>query len=43
MKHRILVVVVALLSIVSSGITQDRDQSSAKAQERITREVRHEH
>jgi hyperosmotically inducible periplasmic protein len=42
MKHRILVVVVALLSIVSSGITQDRDQSSAKAQERITREVRHE-
>jgi hyperosmotically inducible protein len=39
---RILVVVVTLLSLATLGSTQDRDQPSAKAQERITREVRHE-
>jgi hyperosmotically inducible protein len=31
-----------LLSIATFGVAQDRDQASAKAQERITREVRHE-
>ncbi len=41
MKRK-LVVVVALLSLATLGLTQDRDQPSAKAQERITKEVRHE-
>jgi len=41
MKFR-LPVLVALLSIATLGLAQDRDQASAKAQERITREVRHE-
>src|SRR5580692_2093734 len=41
MKHK-LVVVVTLLALATLGLTQDRDQPSAKAQERITREVRHE-
>jgi len=40
--NRRLVVVVTLLSLATLGLTQDRDQPSAKAQERITREVRHE-
>jgi hyperosmotically inducible protein len=39
---RMLVVVVTLLSLATLGFTQDRDQPSAKTQERITREVRHE-
>jgi hyperosmotically inducible protein len=39
---RIFVVVATLLSLATLGFTQDRDQPSAKAQERITREVRHE-
>jgi len=42
MKHKLLVVVVTLLSLATLGSTQNRDQPSAKAQERITREVRHE-
>jgi len=42
MKSRSAVLVVTLLSIGSLGFAQDRDQASAKAQERITREVRHE-
>ncbi|MGA3087906.1 MAG: BON domain-containing protein [Terriglobales bacterium] len=42
MKHKALVVAVTLLSLARLGFTQDRDQSSAKAQERIIREVRHE-
>ena len=41
MKHK-LVVVVTLLALATLGLTQDRDQPSAKAQERITKEVRHE-
>jgi len=40
--NRRLVVVVTLLSLATLGLTQDREQPSAKAQERITREVRHE-
>jgi hyperosmotically inducible protein len=39
---RILVVVVTLVSLATLGFAQDRDQPSAKAQERIAREVRHE-
>jgi osmotically-inducible protein OsmY len=42
MKFRSAVLVVTLLSTVALGFAQDRDQPSAKAQERITREVRHE-
>jgi hyperosmotically inducible protein len=42
MKPRLAVLVVTLLSIGALGFAQDRDQASAKAQERITREVRHE-
>ena len=42
MKRQMLVVAVALLSLASLGIAQDRGQPTAKAQERIIREVRHE-
>jgi hyperosmotically inducible protein len=42
MKRRMLIVVVALLALASLGVTQDRGQASAKTQERIIREVRHE-
>ena len=42
MKCKLLVVVVTLFSLATLGSTQNRDQPSAKAQERITREVRHE-
>jgi hyperosmotically inducible protein len=41
MKRK-LVVVITLLSLATLGLTQDRDQPSVKAQERITKEVRHE-
>ena len=42
MKRRLLFVVLTLLTLATLGIAQDRDQASAKAQERIVREVRHE-
>jgi len=42
MKRILLVVVITLFSLVTQGFTQDRDRPSAKSQERITREVRHE-
>ena len=42
MKRRLLVVAVILFSVATLGFSQDRDQPSAKSQERITREVRHE-
>jgi len=42
MKHKMLVVVVTLFALVMMGYSQDRNQPSAKSQERITREVRHE-
>ena len=42
MRYRLSVLVITLLSIATFGVAQDRDQASAKAQERITREVRHE-
>lgn len=42
MKRKWLVIAVTLLSLASLGVTQDRGQLSAKGQERIIREVRHE-
>ena len=42
MKRKFLVMVVTLLSLAGSSFAQNRDQPSAKAQDRITREVRHE-
>lgn len=47
MKHRGLMFVVSLLALASFGLAQDQgmgrgDQSSPRAQERITKEVRHE-
>jgi len=42
MKRKLLVVAVTLLSLATLGSAQGRDQLSAKGQERITREVRHE-
>ena len=42
MRYRLSVLVITLLSIATLGLAQDRDQPSAKSQERITREVRHE-
>jgi hyperosmotically inducible periplasmic protein len=42
MKSKLVVVVFILLSLASLGLTQDRGQPSAKSQDRITREVRHE-
>ena len=44
MKHRPLILLVSLCALVPLGAAQDaqRDQPSAKSQERITKEVRHE-
>jgi len=42
MKRKFFAIVVTLLSLATLGLTQDRDQPSAKAQERIIHEVRHE-
>jgi hyperosmotically inducible protein len=42
MKHKFLVIVVTLFSLATLSLAQERDQASAKSQERITREVRHE-
>jgi hyperosmotically inducible protein len=42
MRRKSLIVVVTLLLLATLGLAQDRDQPSAKAQERITKEVRHE-
>jgi len=44
MKHRPLILFTSLLALVSLSAAQDaqRDQPSAKSQERITKEVRHE-
>jgi hyperosmotically inducible protein len=42
MKRSIRVFTVCVLSLAAVGFAQDRDQFSAKSQERITREVRHE-
>src|SRR5919109_2339211 len=42
MKRRSYVLVVSLFTLATLGIAQDRREPSARAQERITREVRHE-
>src|SRR5579863_6925728 len=42
MKRRLLVVFAALSVLIISGFAQDRSQPSAKSQDRIGREVRHE-
>jgi len=42
MRYRLSVLVITLLSLATPGVAQDRDQPSAKSQERITREVGHE-
>ncbi len=42
MKRKLVCSVVILLSLVTLSITQDRNQPSARSQERIAREVRHE-
>jgi hyperosmotically inducible periplasmic protein len=42
MKHRSYILVLSLLTLATLSITQDQRETSAKAQERITREVRHE-
>jgi hyperosmotically inducible protein len=42
MKRRLFFVVSALCMLVVLGFAQDRSQPSAKSQERIAREVRHE-
>ena len=39
MKRQLLVVAVTLLFLTTLGFTQDRDQASAKSQERITKAV----
>jgi len=41
-KRKFLIVVICLLSLAAMGGAQDRGQPSARSQERITREVRHE-
>src|SRR6202451_615369 len=42
MKRRTLVITACLLTFASLGVTQDRNGPSAKSDERIIREVRHE-
>src|SRR5260370_10304770 len=44
MKYRLLLLFASLFAVVTIGAAQDaqRDQPSAKSQERITKEVRHE-
>jgi hyperosmotically inducible protein len=42
MKHRFLILAVTLAVMATLGSAQDRNQPSAKSQDRITREVRHE-
>lgn len=42
MKKRSFILVASLLVVAALGVTQDQREASAKAQERIAREVRHE-
>jgi len=42
MKHNLICAVVVLSSLAGLAVAQDREQPSARSQERITREVRHE-
>jgi hyperosmotically inducible periplasmic protein len=42
MKHKLLAMALLSFALTMPGPAQDRDQASAKAQERITKQVRHE-
>jgi hyperosmotically inducible protein len=42
MKHRLLIFLGSFLVLATLGVAQDTQQLSAKSQERIAREVRHE-
>ncbi len=42
MKRKFVVVVAILFSLAALGVSQDREQPTARSQDRITREVRHE-
>ena len=42
MKHKLLILFASLLSVVATVAAQDVQQPSAKSQDRIVREVRHE-
>jgi hyperosmotically inducible protein len=42
MKRKLMVVVITIFTLATLASAQDRDQPSARAQERITKEVRHE-
>jgi hyperosmotically inducible protein len=42
MKHQSYILVLTLVTLATLGIAQNQSEPSAKAQERITREVRHE-
>jgi hyperosmotically inducible periplasmic protein len=42
MKHRSYILVLTLLTLATLSIAQDQRENSANAQERITREVRHQ-
>ena len=42
MKRKSLIVLVTLFSLATLGLAQDRDQPSAKAEERIIKQVGHE-
>src|ERR1700692_3048578 len=44
MKHRLMIALASLLAMITLGMAQDapRDQPSAKSQERVVKEVRHE-
>jgi hyperosmotically inducible periplasmic protein len=42
MKHRSYILITILLTVLATGIAQNQPEPSAKGQERIAREVRHE-
>ena len=42
MKHGSYILITILLTVLAAGIAQDQSEPSAKAQERIAKEVRHE-
>lgn len=42
MNHRSYILIASLLAVLATGFAQDQHEPSAKAQERIAREVRHE-
>lgn len=42
MNRKLVLLIAVLFSVVALGVAQERDMPSARSQERITREVRHE-